>query len=53
MKLYNRLSRYLDPYLGRLSLATACMGAVAGFVAGVVACFAVSAVRALSRGWHQ
>lgn len=30
MKLYKRLSRYLDPYLGRLSAATVCMGAVAG-----------------------
>ena len=30
MKLYKRLSRYLDPYLGRLSMAAVCMGAVAG-----------------------
>src|SRR6266850_4801249 len=29
MKLYKRLSRYLDPYLGRLSVATVCMGGVA------------------------
>jgi len=30
MKLYKRLSRYLDPYLGRLIVATLCMGGVAG-----------------------
>jgi len=30
MKLYKRLSRYLDPYLGRLTIATLCMGGVAG-----------------------
>ncbi len=30
MKLYKRLSRSLDPYLGRLMVATLCMGAVAG-----------------------
>ena len=29
MKLYKRLTRYLDPYVGRLSVATICMGAVA------------------------
>ena len=30
MKLYKRLARYLDPYLGRLMVATVCMGGVAG-----------------------
>ena len=30
MKLYKRLSRYLDPYLGYLSVAAVCMGGVAG-----------------------
>ena len=30
MKLYKRLAVYLEPYLGRLVLATLCMGAVAG-----------------------
>ncbi len=30
MKLYKRLSVYLEPYLGRLVVATLCMGAVAG-----------------------
>ncbi len=30
MKLYKRLSVYLEPYLGRLIVATLCMGAVAG-----------------------
>ena len=30
MKLYKRLARYLDPYLGRLTVATLCMGGVAG-----------------------
>src|ERR1700679_524183 len=30
MNLYKRLARYLDPYLGRLTVATVCMGAVAG-----------------------
>jgi subfamily B ATP-binding cassette protein MsbA len=30
MKLYKRLSRYLDPYLGRLTFAMLCMGGVAG-----------------------
>jgi len=29
MKLYKRLARYLDPYLGRLTMATVCMGGVA------------------------
>ena len=29
MNLYKRLTRYLDPYLGRLIIATLCMGAVA------------------------
>ena len=29
MTLYKRLSRYLDPYIGRLALATLCMGLVA------------------------
>jgi ATP-binding cassette, subfamily B, bacterial MsbA len=29
MKFYKRLTRYLDPYLGRLSVATVCMGGVA------------------------
>src|ERR1700684_832831 len=29
MKLYKRLARYLDPYLGLLMVATVCMGGVA------------------------
>jgi hypothetical protein len=29
MKLYRRLSRYLDPYLGWLMVAILCMGGVA------------------------
>jgi len=30
MKLYKRLARYLDPYVGRLAVAMLCMGGVAG-----------------------
>jgi subfamily B ATP-binding cassette protein MsbA len=30
MKLYKRLSKYLEPYLGKLVIATLCMGGVAG-----------------------